>query len=228
VQCPTGVALSETRRRELLGLADEYQVPLVEDDYDSELRYGTPPAPALKNMDEAGQLIYVGTFSKALFAGVRVGYVVAPQPLLWRLVLSRFATDFQTDLVVQAALAELLEGGGLERHVRRVRRLYTGRRDAMLAALAASMPEGVRWTEPRGGNAVWVTLPPAVDGELLLPRAREDGIAYTRGDAFYFDGVSGMESLSLSFARLDEEHIARGVEKLAGLVRRTTRKGRHR
>ena len=218
VQAPTGVSLSPARRRELLELADAYQLPLVEDDYDSELRYGAPPTPALKNLDDAGRVIYVGTFSKALFGGVRVGYVVAPEPLLWRLVLSRFATDFQTDLVAQAVIADLMTSGGLERHVRRVRRLYGARREAMLTALSAHMPEGTRWLPPAGGSAVWLTLPPAVVPDLLLERARAAGIADTRGDVFHLDG-GGKQHLSLSFARLGEAEIEEGVAELAQLVR---------
>lgn len=233
VQSPTGVVLAPSRRRELLALADEYQVPIVEDDYDSELRYGTPPAPALKNHDAAGQVVYVGTFTKALFGGIRVGYVVASPPLLVRLALLRFSADVQTDLVSQAALADLLSSGALERHVRRVRRRYAARREALLAALARHMPEGARFREPAGGNAVWVTLPPPVDPDRLLERAREAGIAYSRGDAFFLEGWSGSSSdgsgsehLSLSFASLDEAAIAEGIETLGRLARRTTRRKR--
>lgn len=222
VQSPTGVALSPARRRELLSLSDAYQVPLVEDDYDSELRYEAPPAPALKRDDEAGLVVYVGTFTKALFGGLRVGYVVAARPLLARLLLARWAADVQTDLVAQAALAELAASGALERHVRRVRRLYAERRAALLGALAAHMPAGVRFSPPAGGNAVWVALPPAADPEELHQLARAAGIAYTRGDAFFFDG-SGAGHLSLSFAALAPSRIAEGIERLAALVRRASR-----
>ncbi len=227
VQSPTGVALSPARRSELLELADTYQLPLIEDDYDSELRYGAPPAPALKNLDDAGRVIYVGTFSKALFGGVRIGYLVAPPPLLWRIVLARFATDFQTDLVAQAVIADLMTRGGLERHVRRVRRLYGARRETMLSALATRMPEGVRWIPPSGGNAVWLTLPPAVDPDRLLERSRAEGIAYTRGDVFHLDGA-GKQHLSLSFARLGEAEIEEGIAGLARLVRANARGRRRR
>ena len=224
VQSPTGVTMSEVRRRQLLELADEYQVPVLEDDYDSELRYGVPPIPALKNVDSAGQVIYVGTFSKALFAGLRVGYVVAAQPLLWRLVLSRWASDFNTDLVTQAALAELLDEGGLERHVRRQRRLYGARREALLTALASQMPEDVSWIEPAGGNTVWLTLPAAVDAARLLAESRNRGIAYTPGAAFFFNenGIdgNGARHLLLSFARVPAEAMEAGVGELAALLGR--------
>ncbi|MBW2373942.1 MAG: PLP-dependent aminotransferase family protein, partial [Deltaproteobacteria bacterium] len=225
VQSPTGVVMSDARRRHLLALADEYQVPLVEDDYDSELRYGRPPVPALKNLDEAGQVIYVGTFSKALFAGLRVGYAVAARPLIRRLVLSRWASDFNTDVVTQAALAQLLASGGLERHVRRQRRLYTARREALLAALADRMPEGTRWIEPAGGNAVWVTLPAGSDGRAVCAAARERGIAYATGDLFFLDG-SGHEHLSLCFGRVEAERMDEGIRELAALVKRQKARAR--
>jgi len=219
VQCPTGVVMSASRRRALLELADEYQVPLLEDDYDSELRYGTPPVPALKTQDEAGQVIYTGTFSKALFAGVRIGYVVAAPPLLMQMVVSRMAADFHTDLVAQAALAELLSSGGLERHVRRVRRLYAARRSALLEALRAHMPEGTRFSEPAGGNTVWVGLPPGIDAAALHAAALDEGIEYARGDLFRFDGA-GADHALLSFAQMGRRKIEEGIERWATLVRR--------
>jgi len=225
VQSPTGVTMSDTRRRELLELADAWQVPILEDDYDCELRYGAPPTPALKTQDLAGQVIYAGTFSKALFAGVRIGYVVAAAPLLLQMVMSRMAVDFHTDLVTQAAMAELLASGGLERHVRRVRRLYAARRAALLEALRAHMPEGTTWIEPAGGNTVWVTLPPGLDPVALHAAALEAGIEYARGDVFTLDGSCADRAL-LSFARMDRRKIADGVERWAALVRREQARAR--
>jgi len=225
VQSPTGVTMSATRRRELLELADTWQLPILEDDYDCELRYGSPPTPALKTQDAAGQVIYAGTFSKALFAGVRVGYVVAAAPLLRQMTMSRMAIDFHTDLLAQAALAELIASGGLERHVRRVRRLYAARRAALLEALRAHMPEGTHWVEPAGGNTVWVTLPPRLDPLALHAAALEAGIEYARGDLFSFDG-SYADRVLLSFARMNRRKIADGIERWAGLVRRAQTRSR--
>lgn len=224
VQSPTGVALSKERRRALLELADAYQLPIVEDDYDSELRHGGPPVPALKNLDRAGQVIYVGTFSKALFAGLRIGYVVASPPLLARLTLTRWSADFNTNAVTQAALAQLLESGALERHVRRVRKLYALRRAALLAALGDQMPAGSRWVEPAGGNTVWLRLPDDVDVAAVHAAAAAAGIAYARGEAFALaDGPAAQEAerhLLLSFARIPPERLAASVAALADCVRK--------
>jgi len=225
VQAPTGVSLSHARRQQLLELADDYQLPLLEDDYDSELRWGGPVIPALKTADAAGRVIYVGTFSKALFAGIRVGYVVAEPALLARLALARWAADFGGDSVTQAALATLINDGGLERHIRRLRKLAAARRTALLAALAAHMPEGTRVTPPAGGSMVWVTLPEGTDGERVLASARAAGIYYTPGDLFASDG-SAAASLCLSFSRQTPEEIEQGVTELGAIVTQAAARAR--
>ncbi len=217
-QCPTGAVLSGDRRRALLALADEHQTPVFEDDYDSELRYEGAPIAALKTLDHAGQVIYAGTFSKVLFTGLRIGYVVAARPLLEKMVLARWNTDVATSIVPQAALATLLERGGLERHLRRMRKVYAARLAATLAALEATMPEGTVWTRPRGGHGVWVTLPPGANPEALAHAAAAAGIAYSPGDVFYADG-RGTENVHLAFAAVTPEAIHEGIALLANLVR---------
>jgi GntR family transcriptional regulator/MocR family aminotransferase len=218
-QCPTGVALSPARRDALLTLADEHQVPIFEDDYDNELRYAGPALPALKATDRAGQILYAGTFSKILFPGLRLGYVVAARPLLERLVTARAIADFGSGVVEQAALATLLATRGLERHLRRVRKLYAERLATLLVALADAMPEGTRWTTPHSGHLVWVTLPPGIDPDRLQHAAVARGIAYGRGEAFFHRGDRGGEHLALSFAALEPDVIREGTARLAAVVR---------
>ena len=217
-QFPTGAVMSEQRRRELLALADEHQTPIMEDDYDSELRYGGPPIAALKTMDAAGQVIYTGTFSKVLFPGIRVGHVVAAAPLLQKIALARWNADVATSVLMQSAVAELLSAGGFDRHLRRMRKLYAERLAAMLDALTACMPPGTRWSEPGGGHCVWVTLPEGANGAALFQAAVEAGIGYTTGESCYRDG-RGQDCLLLSFANHPPELIAQGIERLATLVR---------
>ena len=217
-QSPTGAILSDERRRALLALADEVQVPVFEDDYDSELRYEGAPIAALKTRDRAGQVIYAGTFSKVLFPTLRIGYVVAAPPLLEKMLLARWNTDVASSTITQAALATLLERGGLERHLRRVRKIYAARLAAMLGALAEHMPDGVTWTTPRGGHAIWLTLPSTVDGDALAVAAAEASIAVPRGDAFFVDG-RGSDNLHLAFAAVAPATIHEGIARLAQLVR---------
>jgi GntR family transcriptional regulator/MocR family aminotransferase len=224
VQHPTGVSLSEARRGALLALADEYQLPILEDDYDCELRYGGPPVPALKNLDRAGRVIYVGTFSKALFPGLRVGYLVAPLPLLARIAIARIGADLSGDLVTQLALAELIETGAFERHVRRLRKLHAARRRALLDALADRMPKGTRFREPSGGHTLWLRLPDAADADEVGRLALAAGIALARGGSFaLLAGPARAEAerhVSLSFARIPEERMDAAVRALAEVVRR--------
>ncbi len=231
-QCPTGVTLSERRRAALLALADEHQVPIVEDDYDCELRYAGPALPALKAHDAAGQVVYAGTFSKILFPSLRIGYVVAARPLLDRLVATRLVADFGTSAVAQAALTTLLATRGLERHVRRLRHVYAERLAALTNALTREMPAGTRWTSPRSGLVVWMTMPPRLDPDRLQQAALARGVAYTRGDVFHFDG-RGADRVALSFAALAPAAIAEGIARLGALMReesaapRARRAGRH-
>jgi GntR family transcriptional regulator/MocR family aminotransferase len=223
VQSPTGVVLSQERRRELLALADEYQLPIVEDDYDSEMRYGAP-APALKTLDRAGQVIYVGTFSKALLPGLRVGYLVVPRALAPRLALLRYAADNYTSTLTQAALADLLESGAFERHVRRVRALYAERRDALCRALAEQMPEGVRFSPPAGGNTIWLELPREADVAAVHAGVAQRGIALHTGAPFAFEGSEAAPAadrhLVISFANLDASRADACVARLSDAVRR--------
>ncbi len=224
-QSPTGVVMSDERRRALLALADEHQAPILEDDYDSELRYEGPPIAALKTLDSAGQVIYVGTFSKVLFPGLRVGYVVAARPLLEKMMLARWNADVTSNTIGQAALAHMLATGGLTRHLKRVRATYAARLDAMLQALAAAMPAGASWTTPRGGHSVWVTLPANTDGDALRQAALDAGLHYTPGDVFCGDG-RGERHLALSFANHTPAEIAAGIDLLGTLLRKQSASGR--
>lgn len=213
-QCPTGVRLSETRRRRLLDIVDRYQVPLFEDDYDAELRFSGPVAPALKTADRAGQIIYAGTFSKVLFPSLRLGYVVAPKPLLGAMVSSRWRADFGTQVVSQEAVASLLRTGALDRHLKRVRSIYGERLQALLEALENTMPEGVQWSRPLGGQGVWVTVPKPVDVNALIAKVRAEGVAFDSGAFFSLDH-SDRNAFMLAFTSMSPQALRLGVEILA-------------
>jgi GntR family transcriptional regulator/MocR family aminotransferase len=224
VQSPTGAALDEARRQALLALAAEHQVVIVEDDYDSELRLAGTVTPALKREDEAGRVVYLGTFSKVLFPALRVGYMVAAQPLLRRAVLARVAAQLGGSMLEQAALAELLQSGAIERHVRRVRRLYRERQDAMLAALDESFPSDARWRRPAGGNSVWVELPGDVDSDRLARAAREAGVGYGRGEPFQLQDTAP-PCLLLSYACTEPDSIREGIGRLGEVITRAREEG---
>ncbi len=221
-QLPTGAVLSDPRRRSLLDLADATQTPILEDDYDSEFRFGDPAPPALKTLDRAGQVVYVGTFSKAVMPGLRLGYVVAARPLLEKLAVGRFSATLGADVVTQFAMAELLSSGALERHVRGLRRLAKERRSALLEALAESMPGDVCWTTPSGGLSVWLGLPERIDLTGFHAATRAAGIAYGRGESCFFDG-RGSDHLMLCFATQDPKRLRAGVKSLAREIERRCR-----
>jgi DNA-binding transcriptional MocR family regulator len=217
-QLPTGVVLSDARRRALLELADETQTPIIEDDYDSEFRFGDAAPPALKTRDHAGQVVYVGTFSKAVFPGLRLGYAVAAPALRDRLAVAQLQSSFGTDGISQAAMAELLASGAFERHVRRLRNHYADRRAALLESLAAELPADAHWFRPRGGLQVFVTLPGSVSGPRLREAALARGIAWSSGESFHLDG-RGADQLALSFANLEPAALRQGVAAIGELVR---------
>ncbi len=221
-QVPTGVTLDAARREMLLELSDRHHVPVLEDDYDSELRFAGPPLPALKTRDPAGRVIYVGTFSKALFPGLRVGYVVAAPALLKHMAAARYFADMGGDVVSQVVVADLLSSGALEKHVRRVRRLHAARRAALLDALERCMPEGVLWTRPAAGRLVWLTLPEDVDPEALAAEAARAGIACGRGETCTLDD-SGRRSLILSFVNESTDALGEGVAELADMISKLRR-----
>jgi GntR family transcriptional regulator / MocR family aminotransferase len=216
VQSPTGVVLSDTRRRELLALAEEHQCAIVEDDYESELRLAGQTPPALAQDDAGGRVLYLGTFSKALFPALRMGYLVAAPPVLRRAAEALGAAHFGGNLLAQAALAELLASGALERHVRRVRRLYAERLEALLAGLAAHFPEGTRFARPAGGT-IWVELPAGTDTKALAHEARAAGIAFSLGDVAFHE-ASERRCLSLSFTSLAPDAIREAVAQLGALA----------
>jgi len=216
-QCPTGVVLAPERREALLALAEREQLPVVEDDYDCELRHADRTAPALKCHDPGELVIYVGTFSKALFPGLRLGYLLAPGPLRAPLGLMRAAASFQPPLVDQIALAEFLSGDGFERHVRRVRRRYAEGLAAMKEALRAAMPPAASFRDPAGGNCIWLTLPRDSDASAIQERAARRGIAVATSAAFYAEPPAP-PALKLCFATESPDAIRTGIAQLGECV----------
>lgn len=214
---PTGLTLGARARQELLAVAARHRVPVVEDGFDGSLYFDGPPPAPLKASDPSGLVISIGTFSKILFPGLRLGWLTAPRPVLERLEVAKRLSDIHTSPLIQAAVFHFCQRRLLERHLARSAAEYGRRRQLLLQALRGLMPADVRWTEPRGGFSLLLTLPRGIDTGELLPRAVERGVAYTPGGAFFIDG-GGESTLRLSFSAVPAQRIEEGVRRLAEVV----------
>ena len=226
---PAGTTLPLARRLELVELASHYGVPILEDDPYGQLRYEGDHLPPLVDIDSEyhggtaaglpfrGGVIYLSTLSKTLAPGLRVGWVVAPEEVVSKLVQAKQGSDLHTSTFTQMVAYETARHGFLDRHVRRLRTVYGERRDAMLAALERHMPEGVSWTRPQGGLFLWVTLPEGLDAARVLRRAIEAKVAFVPGRVFYPDG-GGERSMRLNFSYCPPETIEEGIRRLGEVV----------
>jgi DNA-binding transcriptional MocR family regulator len=222
---PTGRTLLPTDRERLLDFADALDLPLIEDSPYETLRYEGTPAPSLIGLAaaraggiEACRVIYLGTFSKSIAPAFRIGWMVGPRAVIARLALIKQASDIQVSTINQMVMHRVAPAIVVEQAVR-VRPVYRARRDAMLRALRAHMPEGVTWTEPEGGFFVWVTLPSGLDSAALLRRAVDEvKVGFVPGGAFFSDGA-GRNMLRLSFSLNDAATTDQGIARLAGLLR---------
>jgi len=219
---PTGLTMRRDVGVRLLAAAARHQVPIVEDGFDGSLYYGERPPGPLKALDRDGVVIYIGTFSKILFPGLRLGWLVAPPGVAERLQAAKQLADLHTSALIQAAVHRFCERKLLDRHVARVAAEYARRRAVLLAALKRRMPEDVSWTEPHGGFSLLLTLPSGLDAAGLLPQAIERGVAFTPGAAFWVDGA-GERTLRLSFSSVTMVQIEDGVKRLADVIRSARR-----
>jgi len=215
-QNPTGRSLPAPRRRELVETCARHNVPLIEDDPYGALSYKGAPLPKILNMRPGG-VIYMGSFSEVLTPGIRLGYVVAPLPLLRRLELAKQATDLHTSQLTQMAAHEVIRDGFPGRHIPTIRALYADRCQAMQDAMAASFPAGSSWTRPEGGMLIWVTLPGHIDAMQLLDQAIAAGVAFVPGAPFYANAPE-TNTLRLSFVTVSPERIREGIAILGTLI----------
>ena len=217
-QNPTGRCMGEAKRESLVHQAAALGLPIVEDNPYGELWFDSPPPAPLTARNPAG-CIYLGSFSKVLAPGLRLGYLVAPPSVYPKLLQAKQAADLHSPGYNQRMVAEVLKEGFLERHVPTIRALYKAQCQAMLAALAVEMQGlGVEWNSPAGGMFLWVRLPEGMEAIQLLPRAVEHGVAFVPGSAFYAEQADP-RTLRLSFVTVSEEQIRIGIKALARAVR---------
>jgi 2-aminoadipate transaminase len=221
-QNPTGVTLAAGRRRELLDIAREFDLVIVEDNPYGMLRFGGESLPTIASLEggETGvdRVVYLGTFSKIFAPGVRLGWVHAQPGILHKLNIGKQGADLCSSNLSQMLLYSYFRNADWRSYVKRLTGIYRERRDAMLGALAEFMPNEVHWTHPEGGLFVWMTLPSYVNATDMLPQAVKKNVAYVPGEGFYVGGA-GENCMRLNFSFVEPEQIRQGIEILSDVVR---------
>jgi len=217
-QYPTTAMLAPGRRLELLALARANRIAIIEDDYDHEFHYEGRPILPLASADTAGVVIYVGTLSKILAPGLRLGFVAAPPPLIERLTAIRAFVDRQGDLALEVAVADLMEDGEVQRHARRMRRVYKARRDALVEALSTELGSALSFDVPAGGMAIWARADSGIDIDAWAARALDHRVLFHPARRFAFDGRA-RPFARLGFASLSERELAEAARRMASALR---------
>lgn len=218
---PTGTCLTSARRRQLLILADRYNVPILEDDFVGDLRYEGRTQPALKALDPGGRVIYVSSFSKMLMPGLRVGFLVAEGPVYDSLVNFKRVNDLATSTLIEHALEAYVTVGRYQAHLHRSCQIFRKRRDVMVSAIRRYLPTGIRFDTPQGGLFIWLQLPKDLTSEELLPLARKEGVDFAPGSPFFPEETESSSWLRLNFVAQAPAEIEEGIKRLGSAVRRS-------
>ncbi|MBA3865242.1 MAG: PLP-dependent aminotransferase family protein [Solirubrobacterales bacterium] len=216
-QNPAGVTMSLERRQRLVELARAHEMLVVEDNPYGLLRYGGEPLPSLYQLDGGDFVIYLGTFSKILSPGIRLGWAVAPPPVMEKIIIGKQAVDLCTSTLTQYFVREYFAEGRWRRYVEDLVEIYRSRRDVMLAALEEHFPAEATWTEPQGGLFIWATLPEYIDTGDLLAKALRTDVAFVPGQAAYID-ERGRNSMRLNFSGVDEDEIREGIRRIGRVI----------
>jgi 2-aminoadipate transaminase len=217
-QNPSGVTMSMERRRHLLELAEQYDLLIVEDDPYSFFTFEPVHVEPLKTLDRSGRVIYLGTLSKILAPGLRIGWALGPNWVVTSMELAKQGVDLHTSTLSQYIAAEAIKRGLVEKTVEKARSIYKAKRDAMLEALDDYFPEGSSWTRPVGGLFIFAYAPEGIDTKALLPEAIERGVAYVPGSSFFPEG-GGENTMRLNFSYPSLAQIREGVRRLGALLR---------
>jgi 2-aminoadipate transaminase len=216
-QNPGGVTMSEPRRRELVAIARERELLVLEDNPYGLLRFEGESLPALYALDGGDYVLYAGTFSKILSPGIRVGWVCAPPPVMEKIVLGKQAADLCTSTLTQYFVGEFFGEGRWREYIQNVCAIYAARRDAMLEALTRFFPKEATWSVPQGGLFVWATLPPYINTTDLLAKALGENVAFVPGEAAFVDG-RGSSSMRLNFSAQNEDEITEGIRRIGWTI----------
>ncbi|PKK81520.1 MAG: aminotransferase, partial [Thermoplasmata archaeon HGW-Thermoplasmata-2] len=215
---PAGTTMPLKRRKELLEIASEYDLLVVEDDPYSEVRFTDEVLPKLKSMDKENRVIYLGTFSKTLAPGFRCAWAFGPEEAINKMSIAKQAADLCTNTFTQCIAYEYLKRGYLDQHLASARELYKHKAEAMIGAMRKYFPEEVKYNVPKGGMFIWARLPRNVNVREMFPRAVEQNVSYVPGDAFYPNG-DGKNCMRLNFTNATDDLIEEGMRRLGKLIK---------
>ncbi len=217
---PTGTCLSTARRYRLINLAAHYNIPIIEDDYVGDLHYDGHTRPTLKSLDQHELVIFIGTFSKMLMPGIRVGYVTGHENLIKKLTRQKYLTDLASNNLLQHALHAYVTIGRYQQHLNRACRVYKKRRDVMHLSLKQHLAGVCEWVFPNGGFYFWVNIPSSINMQQLLSKCKQKGLNFAPGFLFYDQPFPDQSYIRLNFAAVHENDIRVGIQKLAFLMMR--------
>jgi len=215
---PAGVTMPEKSRKKLVDLASDYDFLVLEDDPYGELRYVGSHIRPIKSFDDEGRVIYMGSFSKVLSPGLRVGWVLAEPEILKKLVIAKQSADVSANVLGQRIAHEYVVRGHIDPQIEKIKALYGRKLNTMLKGMNDFMPEGIRWLTPEGGMFLWVTLPEGMNSPDLLQKALSKRVAFVSGRAFYPDPKDGFGTMRLNFTHPSDEMITEGLRRLGAVV----------
>ena len=216
-QNPSGVTLSLDRRREILKIAREREILIVEDNPYGLVRFEGDPLPTMYELDGGESVVYIGTFSKILSPGIRLGWLTAPRPVLAKINLGKQAADLCASSLGQHLVAEFVRSPQWPKYMDSLRKLYSARRNTIIDALEREFPPVATWTSPAGGLFVWATLPDFIDTTDLLARALRENVAFVPGRAAWVNGLGG-SAMRLNFSGTDEDGLREGIRRIGSVV----------
>ena len=218
-QNPAGITMPKERRIEILEIAEKYDILIVEDSPYREIRFEGEAQPMLYQLDKSNRVITLGTFSKILVPGFRLGWAIGHEDIIDKMVMAKQSTDLCSPTILQRMTAKYYEKGYFDKNLSKVIDMYREKRDIMLNAFKEYMPEGVTWTEPEGGLFLFITLPEYMDAEELFHIAIKENVAFVLGTVFHCDG-SGKNTMRINFSYASKENNIEGVKRLANAIKK--------
>jgi len=224
-QNPAGVIMPEKRRKQLIDIANEYDLLIVEDDPYSKLRYDVDHIKPVKAFDDEGRVIFMSTFSKILSPGFRLAWTIANPEVTRKMIICKQALDLCTNTYTQYLAAEFMRRGSLDLHIMKICEMYKPKRDKMIESMKKYFPDGYTCYKPKGGMFAWVTLPEQIDTETMFLDAIKEKVAYVHGKAFHVDGGGG-RSMRLNFSYSSDDQIEEGMKRLGNVIKNKLEKSK--